>query len=287
MLGAIIGDVVGSRWEGSRCEHPQGPLLGFGCELTDDTVCSVAVAQALLEGRDVAATLREWVRRYPNRGYGGQFHSWAHSERGPYNSFANGGAMRVSAVGWLAPTREAVRDWAYRTAEVTHNHPEGLRGAYAIALAIWLARQGQKPEAIRQVLREEVGYPLKQGMGELAEAEYGFSVLAEETVPEALIAALEARSYEEALCNALRIGGDTDTLACMAGGVAEALFGLPEPLVAAARDYVPEEMWRVAERVYHLAGQEGPRWTRPGPEPSPAPDALPRRLRWLSWLRRS
>lgn len=273
MLGAVLGDIIGSIWEGGSCTNPDKNLLGFGCDFTDDSVCTIAIAQALVEELDVAETLRHWVRRYPNRGYGGKFYTWAHSDtQGPYGSFANGAAMRVSPVGFLAKSATEALTLATLTAEVTHNHPEGIRGAQAIALAIWLARQGHSAADIRLEIQHKVGYALNQSMAQLAAPEaYGFSVLAEETVPEALTAALEADSFEAAMKNALCIGGDTDTIACMAGGMAEALFGIPKALVEASKEYVDADMQSVLDRLYACNGQSGPRIALESSTARPAP----------------
>lgn len=257
MLGAIAGDIIGSPWEGSSCRNLKADLFGFGCQITDDTVCTVGIADALLRNTDLATTLRAWVSRYPNRGYGGMFHTWAHSAKGPYNSFSNGGAMRVSSTALLAASEEEVLRIAKQTADITHNHQEGVRGAQAIALAIWLARQGNSTIQIRHAITRKFGYNLSRSVEDCAIG--GFSTLAEETVPEALIAALSAESFEEAMRNALYIGGDSDTLACMAGGIAEALFGMPEDYIKSVRLELPSEMLDVVDALYARVGESGPK----------------------------
>jgi len=253
MLGAIAGDICGAPWEGAACPKERFSVFGYGSAFTDDTVCTVAIAQALLDDRDIASTLREWVRRYPNRGYGGRFVDWAHSDMGPYNSFANGGAMRVSPVALLAKSLDEVDLLSDKTAEVTHNHLEGLRGARALAGAVWLARQGLSADELRTRLTERYGYDLSLTVTALS-ADFGFTVLAEETVPMAIISALEATSWESAVANAMAIGGDADTLACMAGAVAEARFGLPVPYARQSLRYLTPEMVEVLTNLYTRAG---------------------------------
>lgn len=257
MLGAIAGDICGSSWEGAACPKERFELFGYGSAFTDDTVCTVAVANALLNNLDMAKELKAWTNRYPNRGYGGRFIDWAQSDMGPYNSFANGGAMRVAPAGLLATSLEDAEALSDRTAEVTHNHPEGMRGARAIAGAIWLAHQGLSAQQLREQLTQRYGYDLSPTVARLAE-NFGFTVLAEETVPMALIAALEATSWADAVANAVAIGGDADTLACMAGAVAEARFGLPAEYANAALPYLSEEMLPILEALYTRANRPCP-----------------------------
>lgn len=284
MLGAILGDIIGSPWEGGSCADPNVELMGYGSVFTDDTVCTVAIAQALVEGVDIAQSLRSWVRRYPGRGYGGSFHGWAWSDnRGPYQSFANGGAMRVSPAGFLATSLEEALALATKTASVTHDHPEGIKGAQAISLAIWLAKSGASRDSIRGEIQRRIGYALNQTVADLSAPEaFGFSVLAEETVPLALTAALEARSFEQAMRHSLSIGGDTDTIACMAGGIAEALFGIPETLVQRGSEYLDVDMLDVVQTFYAGIGTSGPRIAEPLPDTAATPS-----MRWPRlWLAR-
>lgn len=222
MLGAIAGDIVGSVYEGGQCDRDQLELFGFGSTFTDDSVCTVAVAEALMEAleagsadqADYAASLRRWAGANPGRGYGGMFVSWAHSTQGPYGSFANGGAMRVAAAGFLATSVEEALAWADASAEVTHNHVEGMRGARAIAAAIWLARQGLPAVEIERKVLALTGCASPMTVAHHAQT-FGFTVRADETVPIALACALEANSWSEAVKNACHIGGDSDTIACM------------------------------------------------------------------------
>jgi ADP-ribosylglycohydrolase len=267
MLGAIIGDLVGSPFEGGACRDWAANLRQSECEFTDDTVLTIAVAEALLEKHDISQTLRKWTRRYPNRGYGGAYLKWASADDAkPFQSYSNGGAMRVSPVSLAASTLSEAIDLATYTASPTHGHEEGLRGAHAIAAAIYLARTGEQVEDIRTCIANRFGYGLTWTVAQRAET-FGFSTLAEDTVPDALTAALEAASFEHALRNALYIGGDSDTIACMAGAIAEARFGIPaeyQPFLAAQ---VPVEMFSVLNNFYSAVSLPSPLqgWVAEGP----------------------
>lgn len=258
MLGAIIGDLVGSPFEGGACRDWTANLRQAESEFTDDTVLTIAVAESLLEQHDVALTLRTWTRRYPNRGYGGAYLKWALTDDAkPFQSYSNGGAMRVSPVALAASTLSEAIELATYTASPTHGHEEGLRGANALAAAIYLARTGESVDDIRMCIANTFGYGLNQSVAQRAET-FGFSTLAEDTVPDALTAALEATSFEHALRNALYIGGDSDTIACMAGAVAEARFGIPAGYQAFLAEKIPGEMLRVLNRLYTAVSLPSP-----------------------------
>jgi ADP-ribosylglycohydrolase len=237
MLGAVAGDIVGSRFEGRPTKSKDFELFAPESTFTDDTVLTVAVAECLLQGRPYAEVLKEYYRRYPYAGYGGSFMSWAASERsGPYNSFGNGSAMRVSPVGWYYESLEEVLQQAERSAAVTHNHPEGIKGAQAVAAAIFWARKGWRKEEIRREVSQRFGYDLDRSLEEIR-PRYAFDVTCQGSVPEALICFFEAEDFEDALRNAVSLGGDSDTQACIAGAVAEASFGaVPRPIVSEALD---------------------------------------------------
>jgi ADP-ribosylglycohydrolase len=253
MLGAVLGDLLGSQFEGGRCQDPKAQLLSDGCQFTDDTVLTIAVAQALIEGCDIATSLRTWTRRYPNRGYGGSFLEWATSEKNrPYRSFSNGGAMRVSPVALIAQTLPETLELATWSAAPTHGHEDGLRGAQAIAAAIFLARTGENTPDIRQYLTTTFGYDLRGTVSQRAKV-FGFSTLAEDTVPDALTSALDATSFEHAIRNALWIGGDSDTIACMAGGIAEVRFGITAGYREFLETRLPPEMVVVLQALYAKA----------------------------------
>ena len=254
MLGAVIGDIVGSIYEGGNRPPKDFPFFGAGARFTDDTVLTIAVADALLDDKPPARTLAEWARRYPGRGYGAGFAAWVRKgELEPYGSFGNGAAMRVSPAAWLARSLEEALVMARRVTEVTHNHPEGLKGAAATVHAIVLVREGASPEATREAIAAGYGYDMARTMDGIR-PRYVFNATCQGTVPEALICALEATSFEDAIRNAVSLGGDTDTLAAIAGPVAEARFGIPEEIAERGRSYFTEEMRGIMERLYARAG---------------------------------
>jgi ADP-ribosylglycohydrolase len=225
MLGAIAGDVIGSVHEGSGTKTKEFPLFVEDSRFTDDTVLTVAVAQKLLRGGDYVDLFHACVRDYPLAGYGGTFIRWAgHGKREPYNSWGNGSAMRVSAVGTIFDTLEEVVAEAARSAEVTHNHPEGVKGAQATAAAVFLARTGSSKADIRAHIERAYGYNLSEPLDDIRPL-YEFDVSCQGSVPHSLIAFLESTDYEDAVRNAISLGGDADTMACIAGAVAEAFYG--------------------------------------------------------------
>ena len=254
MLGAIIGDIAGSVYEfkNYRAKDFQ-PFFHPKAFFTDDTVCTVAVADALLSGAAMAATLRQWCRRYwDNGGWGQRFALWiADDEAGPYNSFGNGAGMRVSAAGMLAGSLDEAIRLANQASEVTHNHPEGMRGAAAIAVAIHLARSGKKADEIHQAINTQFAYDLTPDVDQIR-AHNRHSERSQITVPQALICALKADDFEDAIRNAISIGGDSDTIAAMAGSVAESLFGIDDAMAMQTRALLPEDMQAVITRFYAL-----------------------------------
>jgi ADP-ribosylglycohydrolase len=229
MLGAIAGDVIGSVHEHLGTKSIDFELFPPGCRFTDDTVLTVAVADCLMNGSSYVDAFHEYFRAYPNAGYGYNFFRWASSgNRMPYNSWGNGAAMRVSAVGYAFDRLEDVLAQAALSAEVTHNHPEGIKGAQATALAVFLARSGESKRHIKDSIERMFGYDLN-GVIEVLRPEYQFDVSCQGTVPPALIAFLESSDFEDALRKAVSLGGDADTLACIAGAVAEAHYGAVPP----------------------------------------------------------
>jgi ADP-ribosylglycohydrolase len=233
VLGAIAGDVIGSVHEWAGTKTTAFELWPPDARPTDDTVLTLAVAEHLLTGETLVDRLHAWARAYPDAGYGGRFRRWVEEERrAPYGSWGNGSAMRVSPVGFAARDREHAWDLAAATAAVTHDHPDGVRGARAVALAIRVAREGADAEAIQRAVEEATGYDLAAPLDELRPG-YGFDVSCQGSVPPAIRAALEARSVEQAIRLAISLGGDADTMACIAGGVAQARFGLDAALRAA------------------------------------------------------
>lgn len=239
MLGAVFGDIVGSVYERHPIKTVDFPLIQEASTFTDDTVMTLAVAKSLIEadGQDEAVLKAALVRnmqtlgqRYPNRGYGGYFNQWIHAgDPEPYGSFGNGSAMRVSPVGWIARSVEEAEQLARLTAEVTHNHPEGIKGAQAIAVCIVLARQGANKAAIRQTVADRFGYDLSKSLDAIR-PDYQMDATCPGSVPEAITAFLEGKNYEDTVRLAVSLGGDSDTLGCMAGGIAEAAFGMPAVL---------------------------------------------------------
>ena len=252
MLGAILGDIVGSPYEfdHNNYKHKDFPLLSEKSHFTDDTVMIVAVARGLIAGQgdaqktfaEVRYEMRHWGKAYPNAGYGGMFRRWLWVEHPqPYGSFGNGSAMRVAAAGWLFDTLDKTLEMAKVTAEVTHNHPEGIKGAQATVAAIFLARTGHSKPEIRQYVEQTFGYDLSRTCDEIRPG-YCHVETCQQTVPEAIVAFLESTGFEDALRNAVSLGGDSDTLACITGGIAEAFYRMPQELRAETLKRLPEEM---------------------------------------------
>ncbi len=248
MIGAIAGDIIGSVYERSPIKTKDFPLFGSGCRFTDDTVLTLAVADAILTGRPYLDAIREIGRRYPDAGYGGTFIHWLYSDDpGPYNSWGNGSAMRVSPVGFAFPTEAKVLREAAHTADISHDHPEGIKGAQATALAVFLARSGADKESIRSEIQERFGYDLSRTVDSIR-PDYAFDISCQGTVPEAIIAFLDSDSYEDAVRNAVSLGGDSDTLACITGGIAEAFYGpVADGIRATVQDHLTPDLWEIAE----------------------------------------
>lgn len=253
MLGAIAGDIIGSVYEFHPIKSEEFPLFSCGCSFTDDTVMMVAVAQAILEGGDYAASMKAFGRRYPDAGYGGNFCSWIFDDEvRPYNSWGNGAAMRVSPVGLAFDNLERVLREAELSAAVSHNHPEGIKGAQATALAVFLARSGAGKDTIRHDIAERFGYDLNRTISEIR-PRYHFDVSCQGTVPEAIIAFLDSHDYEDALRKAISLGGDSDTLACIAGGIAAAFYReIPPAIETTARKLLPEEFLEIIDRFRQI-----------------------------------
>lgn len=249
MLGAIAGDVIGSVHEHLGTKSMAFELFPPGCRFTDDTVLTVAVADCLLNGFNYVDAFHEYFLAYPNAGYGYNFFHWASSgDRRPYNSWGNGAAMRVSAVGHAFDRLEEVLAHAAGAAEVTHNHPEGIKGAQATAVAVFLARQGEGKRQIKDSIERMFGYNLSQVLDVLRPA-YQFDVSCQGTVPPALIAFLESSDFENAVRNAISLGGDADTLACIAGAVAEAHYGgVPAHIESGTLALLDDRLRSVVER---------------------------------------
>ncbi len=241
MLGAVAGDIIGSVYEANPIKRKDFTLFAPGSGFTDDTVLTVAVADCLLHGKRYVPTFHDYFFRHRGAGFGASFFHWAaYRNTEPYDSWGNGSAMRVSPVGWAADSVEDVLHHAAASAAVTHNHPEGIKGAQATALAVFMARQGNSKEAIREAVTQACGYDLQRDLEEIRET-YTFDVSCQGSVPEALLCFLAAEDYEDAVRNAVSLGGDADTMACIAGAVAEAFYGgvpaaIAEPALAALTD---------------------------------------------------
>ncbi len=268
MYGAIFGDVIGSPFEFDMGEKTKEfALFSDKSYFTDDTVMTIAVGEALMDaGRNaevleieakVKASMQKWGHRYPDAGYGGRFYQWLRmgEDAKPYGSYGNGSAMRVSAAGWLYDTVDRTREVAAATARVTHNHPEGIKGAEATASVIFMARNQMGKEEIKKYVEENFFYNLNRT---LAEIRPGYHHVEDcmHTVPEAIIAFLEGKSYEDVVRNAVSLGGDTDTLAAIAGAMAEAYYGIPMGLVMHGEVYLDPEICRVLERFDKFLGRE-------------------------------
>jgi len=247
MLGAIAGDIIGSVHEGAGTKTKEFPLFGPYNRFTDDTVLTIAVADSILHDADLVDTLHDYFQRYPDAGYGGWFFRWGlERRREPYNSWGNGSAMRVSPVGFAYDTLEEILQHAERTAAVTHDHPDGILGAQATAAAIFLARTGHEKERIGQQISEWFGYDVSTPLAEIR-PEYAFDVSCEGSVPPSIGAFLEADGFEDAIRNAISLGGDADTMACIAGGIAEAFWGVPAEIETKTLSLLDDDLRGVVE----------------------------------------
>ena len=258
MYGAILGDIIGSPYEFDRGNKTKdSPLFDRGAKYTDDSVMTIAVAQALMDTmgqpddeirKALVDSMRIWGSQYPYAGYGGRFIQWLKAEDPqPYGSYGNGSAMRVSSAGWLYDALEETRRIARLTADVTHNHPEGIKGAESTAAAIWLARNGKSKDEIRGYIVSEFGYDLSRTCDEIR-PKYHHVESCQGTVPEAITAFLEGNSFEDVIRTAVSLGGDCDTLTCIAGSMAEAFYGVPDDLIAECVRRIPPDMAQVLER---------------------------------------
>ncbi len=254
MIGAIAGDIIGSVFERRNVKTTDFELFNPGSRFTDDTVLTVAVADCILNGKDYAVTIKEYGRRYPDAGYGGNFIRWLFSKSlKPYYSYGNGSAMRVSPVGFAFASLETVLAEAERSAAVTHNHPEGIKGAQTVAAAVFMARQGRARDEIKNYLAGRFGYDLKQTLDEIR-PRYRFDVSCQGSVPQAIIAFLESEDYEDAVRKAVSIGGDSDTIACITGGIAQAFYGsVPSFIEEKVRRMLPGDLPAVVDAFNEFA----------------------------------
>ena len=254
MLGAIIGDICGSVYEHRpfKTGFPdEVPLINTDACFTDDSVLTVATAEAILLQQDYATAYKKWGRRFPNAGYGGSFYHWMMQDSNePYNSWGNGSAMRVSPIGWAYDTLNETLTEAKRSAEVTHDHPEGIKGAQSVAAAIYMARNGASKQEIKQYIETSFGYNLDVATQEIWPVYY-FEVSCQGSVPESIISFLESHNYEHAIKIAISLGGDSDTMACIAGSIAEAFYRkIPQDLIDYARQKLTQEMLDVIDHFF-------------------------------------
>ncbi|MED3763847.1 ADP-ribosylglycohydrolase family protein [Ureibacillus sp. FSL K6-8385] len=266
MIGAIIGDIAGSRFELNNYKNKDFDLFTKDCKVTDDSIMTLAVAKAIMETekkfkpsyrninpayyleieKSSVQYMQEIGRKYPNCGYGGMFKKWVYSDKPePYNSFGNGAAMRISPVGFAAETEKEVTLLSKAVTRVTHNHQEGIKGAEAVAVSIYMARNGFSKEEIRRKIESNY-YPLDFTIDEIRDS-YGFKLSCQETVPQAIKAFLESTSFEDAVRTAVSIGGDSDTLAAISGAIAESYYGVPADLKEKALTYLDDEL----RSIYH------------------------------------
>ena len=253
MLGAIIGDIAGSRFEFNGFKSTRFELFDPVCDYTDDSICTVAIADAVLNKKSYQDSLLEWCRKYPNPmgSYGNRFSAWIKSENPqPYGSFGNGSAMRVSAIGWLFEDEVETLRQAALSAIPTHNHPEGIKGAQAVALAIFRSRNGADKSEIIKETEQKFGYNLQLTCDEIRPA-YRYSETCQDTVPQAITAFLESKDFEDAVRLAVSLGGDADTLTAITGSIAEAFYKeIPSVISKKALEYLPKDMKSVINQFY-------------------------------------
>ncbi len=258
MYGAILGDMIGAPYEFDRGDKTKDfPLFSAGSEFADDTVMTIAVAEALMDSAGqsdgevrerLVASMVKWGTKYPDAGYGGRFGEWLGSkEHRPYRSWGNGSAMRASPAGWLYETLEETLHAAELSAVVTHDHPEGIKGAQCAAAAIWLARTGEPKTAIRGYITDNFGYDLSRTCDQIRPS-YRHVESCQETVPEAVTAFLEGSDFEDVIRTAVSLGGDCDTLTCIAGSIAEAFYGVPDALKEECRRRLAPDLTAVLDR---------------------------------------
>ena len=252
MIGAIAGDIIGSVYEATPIKTTDFPLFNEYSRFTDDTVLTIATAYALIKDLDYATAYRQFGRAYPRAGYGGTFIHWLMSDDAPpYNSWGNGSAMRISPVGFALGSLQSVLLEAEKSAVVTHNHPEGIKGAQATAVAVFMGRKGKSKQEIRRVITEKFDYDLNRRIEEIR-PNYHFDVSCRGSVPEAIIAFLESDDVESAIRLAVSLGGDSDTLACIAGAIANAYYGrIPREIEREVRNRLPRQFLNILDEFLH------------------------------------
>lgn len=248
MIASISGDIIGSIFERHAQKTTEFDLFFTNSHFTDDTVLTVAIADCLLNGKDYADTVRSYARAYPNAGYGGTFRQWMMGLiNGPYNSWGNGSAMRVSPIGFAFDTLDKVLEEAEKSAAITHNHSEGIKGAQATAAAVFLAKDGASKLDIKDYIESTFGYDLNRTL-ENIRPDYSFDVSCQGSVPESIIAFLESESIEDAIRKAISLGGDADTMACIAGGIAQAFYkAIPASILEETKKRLPGTFLQIIE----------------------------------------
>jgi ADP-ribosylglycohydrolase len=252
VIGNVIGDCIGSVYEWKDVEVYDFEILGDGTDYTDDSVMTFATCSAILNNKDYGECYKDFGQRYPGRGYGGMFQTWldSPSSNAPFNSFGNGSAMRVSPIGYAFDDPKKVLEEAKKSAECTHNHPEGIKGAQATALAVYMARVGKPKEEIKRVIAKGFGYDLNRTLAEIAPV-YKFDATCQGSVPEAIICFLESDSFIDAIKKAIRLNGDSDTLACITGGIAQAFYKeIPRDIAQKVAEMLPEEFQNIIRDFY-------------------------------------
>ena len=248
IIGAIAGDIIGSIYEWNNVKTINFDLFRNKSGFTDDSVLTLATMDAILKKKSYSEIYQLFGRNYPNRGYGGHFSSWIYSENPkPYNSWGNGSAMRVSPIGWYGNSINEVMAEAQKSAEVTHNHPEGIKGAQSTAVAVYMARTGRKKDEIKNFIIDTFQYNLDRKIDDIR-PNYDFDVSCQGSVPEAIIAFLESSDFENAIRLAISLGGDSDTIACITGGIAEAYYQtIPDYIVEKIQNILPNELIKIVE----------------------------------------
>jgi ADP-ribosylglycohydrolase len=246
MIGAIAGDIIGSVYEWDNIKTKQFDLFSPRCRFTDDSILTIALADSILTGASYADNLKKFYHLYPNGGYGGSFHRWAQSEGAePYNSWGNGAAMRISPAGYAYNDLDTVLQRAAEFTAITHSHPEGIKGGQATAAAIFFARTGKSKIEIRELIETRFQYDLSKNVDDIRPT-YQFDVSSQGTVPQAIRAFIDSTDFEDAIRTAVSLGGDTDTLACITGGIAQAFYGgVPAPIASKVYDILDERLGEI------------------------------------------
>ncbi|MCL2025212.1 MAG: ADP-ribosylglycohydrolase family protein [Leptospirales bacterium] len=248
IIGAIAGDIIGSAFEWNNIKTVDFELFCNESTFTDDSVLTLATMDAIIKNKSYTEAYQLFGKNYPNKGYGSHFSSWIYSETPkPYNSWGNGSAMRVTPIGWYANSLNDVMAEAQKSAEVTHNHPEGIKGAQSTAIAVYMARTGKNKDEIKKFIMDTFRYNLERKIDDIRPG-YEFDVSCQGSVPEAIIAFLESADFESAIRLAISIGGDSDTIACITGGIAEAYYQIiPESIIENVLNILPKELASIVE----------------------------------------